>query len=73
MGLMVPLHKEIAQALVEGFGGGDLTDHGSYTTVTIDGHEPIEVFDNDVILPTSLECCAAGVRLDVQAVLAGRH
>lgn len=70
----VPLHFEIANAIVDGLGevGASVRRGVSESWVDVPGHDAIRVLNDDVILPTSLEAIAPGVRLDVQAIIASR-
>lgn len=69
---MSDLRDEIVQAIIEGAGNNfesvDVMDN--VTCIWVKGHLPIQVLDDDVILPKSLEQWAPGIRLDVQAILA---
>lgn len=71
----VLLKDEITDAIRDGFGHNAcrVEIRHDRNFVYVEGHEtPITVLKDDVIIPTSLGNAAAGIRLDVQAILAER-
>lgn len=72
------LREQITAAIAEGLAepGHDRTrvEAGADTTwIWVDGFpEPIQVKTDDVIVPPEFGDIAAGIRLDVQAILADR-
>lgn len=71
------VRKEIADAIVEGLCGLVTTRsfrRGPSEYIWVEGHStsPIQVMDDDVVIPDELAHYAPGIRLDVQTILAAR-